>query len=180
MIEVWRINKAQYDPLSGGGAAQYGGRWNPKGMPLVYTSQEPGSATIEKLVHVEFSNPPENLRLYRIGIPDDIPRPEIGPKDLFQQLVTTPATHPITRRPASDPFQWTEAAQFSYLRGLGEDEYTPIGAKWIRRGDSPVLVVPSLVVPHSKNVLINPKHPLTDRIEVLTSEPFQFDPRTLP
>ena len=45
-MKVWRIAKSEHadsikDMLSGEGAAKYGGRWNPKGMPAVYCSENP-------------------------------------------------------------------------------------------------------------------------------------------
>ena len=40
---VYRLCKSTYiaDPLSAEGARRVGGRWNPKGFPILYTSATP-------------------------------------------------------------------------------------------------------------------------------------------
>jgi RES domain-containing protein len=40
-----------------------------------------------------------------------------------------------------------------------------------------VLAVPSAVIPHELNYLLNPRHPHFKRIRVGRPEPFSFDPR---
>lgn len=37
-MEVYRIHDERFDPLCGTGAALRSGRWNPFGMPVIYTS----------------------------------------------------------------------------------------------------------------------------------------------
>jgi len=49
---VFRISKKQHiNDLSGIGAGLYGGRWNPRGMNLVYTSSSIALASLEYFVH---------------------------------------------------------------------------------------------------------------------------------
>ncbi len=40
MRRVWRLVTARYaeTAFSGEGARRYGGRWNPKGVPVIYTA----------------------------------------------------------------------------------------------------------------------------------------------
>jgi RES domain-containing protein len=54
-----------------------------------------------------------------------------------------------------------------------------IGNAWLIQGEAAVLVVPSVIVPQENNVLINPRHPDAQKIEVLEKTPFEFDPRLL-
>ena len=53
-MRVWRIAKSEQagsveDMLSGEGAARYGGRWTPKGVPAVYCSENSSLAALEIL-----------------------------------------------------------------------------------------------------------------------------------
>jgi RES domain-containing protein len=57
MLEAWRIVRAQRasTALTGEGAAKTGGRWNSRGIPVVYASATRALAALETLVHL---NPP--------------------------------------------------------------------------------------------------------------------------
>lgn len=52
-----------------------------------------------------------------------------------------------------------------------------LGTAWFDQRRSVALVVPSAVVPHESNVLLNPTHPSFTRIEVGEPEPFPVDAR---
>lgn len=52
-----------------------------------------------------------------------------------------------------------------------------IGTTWARARETAVLVVPSVVVPHERNYLLNPAHPAFSAIRVGTPESFAFDAR---
>jgi len=59
-----------------------------------------------------------------------------------------------------------------------------IGDRWLAAGRSPLLIVPSAVlpaalVPEEVNVLINPAHPAGAALRVADQRPFSFDPRLL-
>lgn len=60
-----------------------------------------------------------------------------------------------------------------------KDYCQKIGNTWLAQGETAVLVVPSVIVPQENNVLINPRHPDAQKIEVLEKAPFEFDPRLL-
>jgi len=64
MPEAWRIVKVKHvaTAFSGEGAAKYGGRWNSRGVPVVYASATRSLAALETLVHL---NPPVYFQ-YRI------------------------------------------------------------------------------------------------------------------
>ena len=51
------------------------------------------------------------------------------------------------------------------------------GDAWLKEGTAPVLGVPSVLVPHAWNILLNPVHPEAAAAEIRTVEPFVFDPR---
>lgn len=54
-----------------------------------------------------------------------------------------------------------------------------IGDGWVESNRSLALAVPSAIVPAEPNVLLNPGNVGFARVEVLTREPFQLDPRIL-
>ena len=51
----YRVVRRKYADLSGEGARLYGGRFNPPGIPAVYSSQNIALALLEILVHVDKS-----------------------------------------------------------------------------------------------------------------------------
>jgi RES domain-containing protein len=52
-----------------------------------------------------------------------------------------------------------------------------IGDAWLKEAQSASLRVPSVLVPHAWNILLNPRHPDAARSSVRDVEPFGFDPR---
>src|SRR6266508_3543145 len=78
MPEAWRIVKAKHaaTAFSGKGAADYGGRWNSRGVPVVYTSCTKSLAALESLVHL---NPPVLFNYVAIRIEFDEALMEIIP-----------------------------------------------------------------------------------------------------
>ena len=70
---VYRISKTKnIKDLSGTGARIFGGRWNNKGVSIIYASESRALATLEYLVHVPLSLMPTDLSLAAIKIPDSI------------------------------------------------------------------------------------------------------------
>jgi RES domain-containing protein len=51
------------------------------------------------------------------------------------------------------------------------------GDAWLVSARSAALRVPSVLIPHTLNVLLNPRHPLAEQARIVTIEPFGFDPR---
>ena len=68
---VYRLYKSTYiaDPLSAEGARRAGGRWNPKGYPILYTSATPELALLEVAVHLNPQFIPR-FHLLVLDIPD--------------------------------------------------------------------------------------------------------------
>lgn len=51
------------------------------------------------------------------------------------------------------------------------------GDQWLEQSRSPILRVPSFIVPDASNLLLNPAHPQAARVEIVSTRPFAFDPR---
>ena len=75
---VYRITgRKDAADLSGAGAAIYGGRWNKKGTPVLYTSESKELALLETIVHTPPMFVPK-LDILVIEIPDAVTEIEIG------------------------------------------------------------------------------------------------------
>lgn len=57
------------------------------------------------------------------------------------------------------------------------DNPAAFGDAWLQERRTPVLQVPSLIVPESTNLLVNPVHPDAARASVVASRRFVFDRR---
>ena len=55
-----------------------------------------------------------------------------------------------------------------------------IGDQWLAQERSPVLAVPSAILPESTNLLLNPLHPDAGEVQIVDQQPFRFDPRLRP
>lgn len=70
---LYRITTRSYArDLSGTGAMMYGGRWNPKGMRMLYTSQSLSLAMLEMLVNLSNDQFQRQLVAVRLELPDDL------------------------------------------------------------------------------------------------------------
>jgi len=148
-VRVWRLARRAHAALDGEGARLQGGRWNSPGRPLVYSSSHLSLAALEALVHFDVDEVPEDLRAFAIDIPDKLAREQVSPDKL--------------------PTGWTR--QEFATRALGDE--------WLAAVRTPMLVVPSAVIPEETNVLVNPAHPATRGVVVVTSRRFVYDPRLL-
>lgn len=149
---VYRIAKTGhiYD-LTGAGARLYGGRWNHKGIGMIYASENRSLASLEFLVHVAHAILPTDLSITAIKIPDSIISKEISIAEL--------------------PDNWNQ-----YPPPL---KLADIGTRWALSNVTLLLRVPSVVVPHEFNILINPSHPDMNQISISKVEKFKFDDRLL-
>lgn len=149
---LYRIAKKQYaEDLSGEGARLFGGRWNSRGLPMVYTSETRSLAFAEMLVNTSMSlaqHMPDVFSLISLHLSDKIMIEEIRLADL--------------------PPSWN-----SYPHAL---EVCKQGDLWIKSNKSLLLRVPSAVVQGEYNVLINPLHKDVKKIRIKV-EGFPFDER---
>lgn len=79
---MFRIaRKDRIHDLSGRGAELFGGRWNAKGIPALYTSSSLSLAALEILVHTDKSLPPVDMAYAEVYVPDNA---------LTQKILTLP------------------------------------------------------------------------------------------
>jgi RES domain-containing protein len=68
-VTSYRVARRPYATLTGEGARRYGGRFNPPGIPVVYTSQSIALAVLEILVHLDKSEVPMDYVVMAIRFP---------------------------------------------------------------------------------------------------------------
>ncbi|MCF0063764.1 RES family NAD+ phosphorylase [Dyadobacter chenwenxiniae] len=148
-ILAYRLVKERFSdtPLSTEGARKYGGRWNPAGIGILYTSASPELALLEQLVHLPSLPYPDlpKLFLITIALPTE-------PK-IFEKL----------------PFDWQKNDNY--------DVNHQLLANWLTDPDVMALKIPSAVVAESYNFLLHPLHPDYQKIEVISTHPFNIDSR---
>ena len=74
-MRVYRLCRASYPPYDGEGARRAGGRWNSKGVRVVYMSENRSLAILEILAHLS-DVLPDKYVLGSADLPDDV-SPEI-------------------------------------------------------------------------------------------------------
>ncbi|HVU48628.1 MAG TPA: RES domain-containing protein [Terracidiphilus sp.] len=146
---VWRLCRALHaaTAFSGEGARRFGGRWNSRGVPMVYCSPSLALAAIEMFVHLEPAQAPDDLVAISAALPEGEPGRTIEPAELPAEWWADPAT--------------TRA----------------VGDAWIREGSSLALRVPSVPIRPEWNVLLNPLHPRMREVRIDQPQPFVFDAR---
>lgn len=151
MLTVWRLVTARFanSAFSGEGARLYGGRWNRKGTPLVYTAGSQSLAMLEMLVQ------DEPLRARYVMIPARIPKAVKIERIKIEKL----------------PADWRDLAAREQLQA--------IGSTWAKRQANAVLAVPSAVIPSETNYLLNPLHADFKKIEIGKPENFITDLRLI-
>ena len=147
---VYRIAKTKnIKDLSGTGARIFGGRWNNKGVNIIYTSESRALATLEYLVHVPLSLIPTDLSIATIKIPDSIVPKNISPTKLPKNWRAYPAPSRLAR----------------------------IGTDWVLSSETLLLRVPSAVVKDEFNILLNPAYPDMKRVKISNIEVCKLDSR---
>jgi RES domain-containing protein len=149
-MRFWRICRALYakQALSGEGARRCGGRWNRRGVPVVYASTSLALAALETFVNLEPSQQPDDLVYVEGDIADGIQTSRLDPAIL--------------------PANWSRSRDESLWRHCDD---------WIGQGESVALLVPSAAVEGEWNVLLNPAHTDFRKIRFSPARRFRFDIR---
>lgn len=70
-----------------------------------------------------------------------------------------------------------EALPENWQQGRASDETRSLGDRWLEVRETPLLRVPSVVIPEEHNYLLNPQHAGFRELTIGEAEPFSFDPR---
>jgi RES domain-containing protein len=149
-MRIWRICRECYagEAFSGEGARRFGGRWNSRGVPMVYCSSSLALAAVELFVHLEPNQQPDDLVSIAALLPEGEPAERFDPGQL--------------------PDNWW-SDDLNPMRALGD--------QWIRESRCLAVEVPSAALQMEWNVLVNPLHPAIMSIRMEPPQPFHFDAR---
>lgn len=147
-MRLWRLTRAPYQALDGEGARLYGGRWNSEGRSVVYFASTLSLAVLEVLAHVDLSEIPGDLVALSVEIPDGASIAEVLEREL--------------------PADWREQPDHPACIDQGN--------RWIDACESLLLRVPSVLIPHEHNYLLNPVHPGATSLASIAQK-FTFDRR---
>jgi RES domain-containing protein len=151
---LWRIatdtKDYEADDPTGAGAKITGGRWNAVGEPMGYASETIALACLESVVHLN-SGLPFNRYLVSVTVPDD----------LWAGALRCDAS--------TLPVGWDAEPPGSASPRVGGD--------WLASRATALLVVPSVIVPEERNILINPLDPDAGRIALTMVRRWLYDPR---
>ena len=148
-ITSWRVVSERFASraFEGEGARRAGGRWNGAGRAAVYTAATTSLGLLETLVHADLS-----LLPFYLAIPVTFNAGLVETVDLGE-LHSNWNSVPAPRR----------------LQRMGDD--------WLIAGRSCILEVPSVIVPHESNFILNPLHPDFRSLEIGEPIALETDPR---
>jgi RES domain-containing protein len=149
---LWRLSgKQQATAFDGGYGRHFNGRWNTVGHPVTYCATSPSLCVLEKLVHVEDFGLLPELIMIAYNVPDATPADRLELGAL--------------------PSDWLKRETWTQQRGDA----------WLVSRASPLLKVPSVIVPLANspdlNVLINHAHADAASITIAEMTGFRLDPR---
>ena len=145
---VYRFTHKKFaTDISGTGARLKGGRWNPAGLPVVYTSESISLALLEVLANALTLEELQQVQLMEIDIPNISDYQDIKlqglKKDWYRDVHYT---------------QW-------------------MGQEILKTKKTLLFRCPSAIVHKEHNFLINPLHPDFRKIKLKNSSDFYFDER---
>ncbi|MEO9144597.1 MAG: RES family NAD+ phosphorylase [Ginsengibacter sp.] len=148
-MKVYRIGSARFSgDLSGEGAKLFGGRWNHKSIPCIYTSESRAIALLEYTVNINIYEIPRALNISVFEIPDS-------------------AIEVI--REQELPGDWKQSPVPSSTQDFG--------SYFLQHSYYPILKIPSSVITEEYNYLLNPLHAGHKHFKILEVKDFVYDVR---
>ena len=125
------------------------GRWNKSGQKVIYAAESIALAFLESMIRRQGVGFNEDFKIMFLEIPQDVSITTIDPASLS---------------PGWDNFRNHAVSQER-------------ASSWFLSLESPVLRVPSVVLPHSFNFVINTEHKEFKKIKIIDITPLLPDPR---
>lgn len=148
-MTLWRVSN--YASLEGFGGLYAAGRWHHRGRQIVYCSHDPSTALLETLVHLEIDaeDMPGTFHVVKLFVPEEV------------------AVHRLD--PERFPADWP--TNLVATREMGE--------LWMEESVTALLEVPSVLVPETWNVLLNPSHAQAELVKIVAEYDHPFDLRLI-
>jgi RES domain-containing protein len=134
--------------LNGRGGLIASGRWHSMGQPIVYLGESPAGVLLEHLVHLTSRN---------------------GKLPASYNLLEIKASESlaITSIEPSGTTDWQNSLAVTQQ----------LGDAWLAGLETPLARVPSVILPSTWNLLLNPRHEEAMEIEVVSAGEYRFDQR---
>lgn len=151
MITAWRITKAKHKNIAftGFGCQFTSGRWHNQKVTVVYCSESQALSALEIFVHIGEDGKDIKFVSFEINIPSSL---ILDVSDISEL-----------------PKRWRKEPPGAGTKKIGSD--------WVNSSASPVLSIPSAVIPKERNYLLNTHHSDFSSISIQKPEPFSFDSR---
>ncbi len=150
-ITLYRITKTKYSDsaFNGEGAKKSNtGRWNPKGVAMVYTTMNEASALLEVMVHLaDFQLLKKAYSLVQVEIDEEL------------------------------IFDLKHKPKFNAKNMIDIEDSQKIGKSWCEAKASLALKVPSAITQTDYTVLINPRHEDFNSLKIGKAYPVHLDSR---
>lgn len=146
---LWRISN--HSTLDGEGGLIASARWHTRGHRIVYLAETSAGALLEALVHLELDldNLPPSYQLLKAEASDGVSVLHVEESKL--------------------PANWR--ADLVSTRTIGD--------QWLASGDTALLRIPSVIVPETWNLLLNPQHREASAVRVKWRRAYPWDTRLL-
>lgn len=150
MLTAWRMVRSRHasSAFDGEGARRFGGRWNSPGTAVVYASESRALALLEVLAGLGGVGALAPYVLIGVRFPESLVT-ELDPDEL--------------------PDGWRAYPPPAVVQRIGD--------AWAEGAASPVLRVPSVIVPEESNYVLNPRHPEFGRTQIGRPEAVGIDRR---
>lgn len=124
-------------------------RWNSRDIKMIYTASTRALACLENIVHRTALGLQSSFRTMVIELP-----PTVSIKTIAKEAL---------------PDDWHLFENYPQTQAIGDN--------WVSENKTAVLQIPSAIVTEEWNYLLNPAHKEFNKIRILRTEPFVFDPR---
>lgn len=141
---------SNFPDLRGEDGRRASARWHTAGKPIVYLAASPAGALLEVLVHLDFDE-------------------DLLPPTYTLLRITVPPRTRIPRMQLPPGESWK--SELPLTRAAGD--------AWLKARRSPLIRVPSAILPNTSNFLLNPLHPEAGNIRIAEALHTPFDPRLL-